>query len=289
MTDQDEFDYQWEEEEEDARTIDDENQHQSDHGRRRRSRSPLERNHVASTVVVTEGALESRIDHVIDAKLSGFLRKMEDTISRGKGDSSSSSNGNLEEKVEALQLKQKDLRRQQMAAKMKTDGGRYQFLALSEVKGKIEAVEKNLSSAIGNSYQMTESMMLQQAQLLQEARGLLDTRMDLIHRADGLPNGFRVLSTFQKKSSESQLASSPETDKLWNESVKAVEKEKKDREPTRAYPKKYAPNAYHNQEKKGYFTMFNVFIFTGKTHEIRRSLYCLGIKPIPRCLLKSFY
>ena len=56
---------------------------------------------------------------------------------------------------------------------MKTDGGRYQFLSLAEVKGKIEVVEACLSKAIGNSYSMTAPTMLNMAQTLQEAKSII--------------------------------------------------------------------------------------------------------------------
>jgi len=77
---------------------------------------------------------------------------------------------------------------------------------------------------------MSPKAMLEQAALLQEARELLDRRMDLIHRADGLPNGFKILTTYQKRTEETNLASNPEQEKLWSEAVRAVEKEKKEKE-----------------------------------------------------------
>ena len=77
---------------------------------------------------------------------------------------------------------------------------------------------------------MSATQLVDLAQSLEDARGLVDKRMDLVHKADTLPNGFRVLTAFQKKISESQLGSDPEQEKIWNETAKQVEREKEKKE-----------------------------------------------------------
>jgi hypothetical protein len=64
---------------------------------------------------------------------------------------------------------------------------------------------------------------------LDEAKKHINIRMDLVTRADNLPNGFCVLSAFEKKVYEAHNSFDSEQEKLWSDTVKQV-KEKKEKQ-----------------------------------------------------------
>ena len=217
----------WEEEEEDQALLGETTGRRYKHvGVRNPSRS-RSRSHspsIKSAVTVTDGGLDARIGKALLEKFTSASRA-ENPDHEG-----------LSGKMESIQLAQRDLVRQQAAAKMRTVGGRFQFLALAEVKGKVEIVEKSVSSAIGNSYSISPPDLLKLAQTLQEARDLLGRRMELVSKADATPNGFKVLTAYQKKVAET--SGDAQQDKLWQETAKQIEKEKEKTEskPKRSFP-----------------------------------------------------
>ena len=124
----------WDEEEEDRRLLE-ESQRNLDNEdsrlRRSRSRSPLRRG-VRSSVSVPDSALDAHIEQVLESKLDGFLGKVKDVVSGAQqSQQPRTTDVGLSGQMEALQLTQKELKRQQLASSMKTDGGRFQYLALS--------------------------------------------------------------------------------------------------------------------------------------------------------------
>ena len=216
----------WEEEEEDRALLGRGHQHeQIRNPTRSRSRSPVAR--IRSAVTVSDGGLDARIGQALDKKLDSFLQKFASV-------SQPEDREGLSGKMESIQIAQRDLGRQQIAAKMRTDGGRFQYLALAEVKGKVEIAEKSVSNAIGNDYSFSPPELLKLAQNLQEARDLLGKRMELVSKADATPNGFKVLTAYQKKAEETSGDS--QQDKLWAETAKQIEKEKVDFKPKNQYP-----------------------------------------------------
>ena len=237
------FDPRWDEEEEDRAQLEEDREKRlrnealrskenrspggDDRRRRRRSRSSsVSRSRspvVRSAVNLAESNIDSRIERVLDAKLEGFLGKVKEVVSQKGGEDIDGVSGQME----SLQLGQKELKRRQQASAMKTDGGRFQYLALSNIKGKIESAEKIVGGAVERSYTMSSTQMLELKQCLESARTVVDQRMDLVYRADTLPNGFRILTAFQKRVQQSELGSNPEQEKLWNEVAKQVEAEKK--------------------------------------------------------------
>ena len=237
----DEYDPNWEEEETDRLLIadggrqimaeDDGGRHRSeskgdeDVGGRDRSRSPLSQR-PRSSVQYADSNIDARIQKALDEKLSSFLGQVKQVVSSKSREDEEE--GNLHGQMESLQLGQKEIRRRQLASSMKTDGGKFQFLALSEIKGKVENAQRLVNTACGKSFVMSSSQMLELAGDLDKAHSLLDKRMDLVYRADSVPNGFRVLTAYQKRLQEADFGSNPENEKLWGEMVKQVEKEKKD-------------------------------------------------------------
>ena len=261
----DEFDDRWEredppwdEEEEDQRRLYGDSRSSRRFHDRSRSRSPVSQSRVRSSVHYADSNIEARIDEKLDAKFDSFLAKVRDAV----GPSSSNAaptDGALCGQMESLVLTQKELKRQQLASSMKTDGGRYQFLALSEVKTKIEGAEQILKNAIGKSVPMSASQTIELSQYLEDARSLLDKRMDLVFRADTLPSGFKVLTAYQKRLQETERSSDPEQEKLWSEVAKQIENEKKAKE---AFAKKKFASSHGNQNRRGNNNLFpQVLIF----------------------------
>ena len=219
--DEDEFVFprRWSEEEEDDESL--------------RDRSPLGNSRrvrrMKSTVV---DPLTSKIEDLIEGKLEGLFEKVARLV-----DSSTSKAGEEEQepttsfstKLEELQLTQKDLARQQKANAMVTEGGKYQFLALSKIRSKVESAELVLGSARSNPENFTLGALKSVLGDLKEARDVIDRRMDLVSKADSMPNGFRVLSAFEKRVEDSNANKDPEDQKIWSEVVKQMEKEKKER------------------------------------------------------------
>ena len=235
--DDDQFDPYWREEEEDNQAIFGGPNREDRVRNRSRSRSPGRS--VRSSVVVPDSAIERRVDRFLSGKLDNFLRQIQSSLpGPSPKEVVSDGAGGFEEKLEALQASQAELKRAQVAHKMRTDGGRYQYLALADVQGQIESLEKILASAISNGYSMPPSAILQLAQISQEAKSKLERRMELVQRADSMPNGFKILTAFQKRMEQNQ-STNPEVEKVWNESAKAVEKAKTEntqRPHARRYP-----------------------------------------------------
>ena len=235
----------WEEEEEDERRVN--GDPPANRPVRDRSRSPVSQSRVRSSVHYADSNIEARIDAKLDSKFDGFLAKVREAVGSSSSNASSAE-GALSGQMENLVLTQKELKRQQLAASMKTDGGKYQFLALSEVKTKIEGAERIVKSSMGKSVPMSASQTIELSQCLEDARSLLDKRMDLVFRADTLPNGFKILSAYQKRLQESERSTDPEQEKLWGEVAKQIESEKKTKE---ALLKKKSSPYQGNYYKKG--------------------------------------
>jgi hypothetical protein len=195
--------------------------------RRIRSRSPLgSRRVLRSKVTMPEPgeSLSLQINKVIDKKLDCFLSQFSD-LSKGVSEKSP----NISSKLEELQLAHQDLLRQQKASNMQTEGGKFQFLALSKVRSKVESAKVTLQAAKMNPGDFTLSALGAVLDKLKEAKKCIDRRMELVARADSMPNGFKVLSVFEKKVQDSQDANSdPKQEKMWAQTVKQVDKEKKD-------------------------------------------------------------
>ena len=220
---------------------------------RSRSRSPV----MQSAVRIADGNIDSRIEKALDRKMDEFLSKVQHTVS---GRANQAEEGLLAEQLESMQLTQKEIKRSQIATKMKTDGGRYQYMALSEVKGKLEAADKIVKTAISNAYTMSAAQMLQLAQQMSDMKSTLNKRMDLVCKADSLPNGFRVLTAYQKKVEDSHLSADPEAEKLWNETVKAVDRERKERE-KRSGASSSSGYGRHQSQRKGVIIYLIIFSF----------------------------
>ena len=267
----DEYDPNWEEEESDRVLLaagGGRNQVEDDRERRNhrsapndddnddeggRDRSPL-RGGPRSSVHFADSNIDARIQRALDEKLSSFLGKVKEVVnSKAKEDEAE---GQLSGQMESLQLGQKEIRRRQLASSMKTDGGKFQFLALSEIKAKVESAQHMVNSACKKSFTMSSTQMLELAGELDKAHSLLDKRMDLVYRADSVPNGFRVLTAYQKRLQEADFGSNPENEKLWGEMVKQVEKEKKDNEPKG----KKGPQAYY-RGGRGIYLLRLIFLF----------------------------
>jgi hypothetical protein len=208
-----------------------------------RDRSPL-RSTIRSKVRVVDPdeVLAARIDKVIDEKLEGFLNRLATSSLQGQGKSPSFSS-----QLEELKLSQKELSRQQKANSMNTEGGKFQFLALSKVRGKVESAELILRAAENDPESFTVTALKSVLSELEEAKKCIDKRMTLVERADALPNGFRVLSAFEKKVIDSQASTDPEQEKLWLETQRQVEKDQK----ARASKVKEKKQAYEKYSKKG--------------------------------------
>jgi hypothetical protein len=209
----------WSEEEDDRQQL-------NQDVREARDRSPL-RSSVRSRIRAPEPSenLASQISKAIDEKLDGFLTKFSMGTLGGLQGKSPSISSQLEE----LKLSQKELLRQQKANGMNTEGGRFQFLALSKVRGKVESAELILRAAEKDPESFTVTALKSVLSEIEEAKKCIDKRMVLVARADALPNGFRVLSAFEKKVLDSQANSDPEQEKLWLETMKQVEKDQKER------------------------------------------------------------
>jgi hypothetical protein len=245
----------WTEDEDDRNTIMRESRgkamHDAQEGRSR-SRSPLRTGSqrvVKSRVSVPdpEERLSSQINKAIDDKLEGFLSRFSD-LTNGVSEKSPGFSTKLEELKSAHQ----ELLRQQKASNMQTEGGKFQFLALSKVRSKVEAAEVILQAAKMNPDNFTLSALGAVLEELGEAKKCIDRRMELVSRADSMSNGFKVLSVFEKKMQDSQGASSdPEQDKLWMQTVKQLDKEKKDRERFSKLKRNGADQRPHQEFKRG--------------------------------------
>ena len=225
-------DYDWEEEEEDYRAIYGESSRfltrdkaknpKCDPSLRDRSKSPIDKR-IRSAVTLADSAIEARIEQALDEKLNRFMETIQDSVAR-------SSNTRIGEEVftgqmEEIMKTQKKIQRNQSGAKIKGEGTRYQYLSLYDVRSDIESAEKIVGKGIANNYSLTPSEMIDLARQLQEAHNRISTRLDLLKRADALPNGFRVLTAFQRKAEESE-SPIPEIEKSWAEALKLTEKEK---------------------------------------------------------------
>jgi hypothetical protein len=167
--------------------------------------------------------LPSSVEQAIDKKLDGFLSKV--AVMMQSQDSKPES---LEAKVKELKLSQRELERHQKANKLHSEGGRFQFLSFSKVRGKLESMEGVLLEAAAEPEKFSYDALQSVLGDIKEAKLMIDHRLDFIARADGSPNGWKVLSHFEKMV-ENAPGKDPEREKLWSEAVRAVDREKKAR------------------------------------------------------------
>ena len=148
----------WEEEEEDERRLNGDlpaNCQFPD-----RFRSLVSQSRVRSSVHFADANIEARIDAKLDSKFDGFLAKVREAVGSSSSNASPAE-GALSGQMENLVFTQKELRCQQLAASIKTDGGKYQFLAL---KTKIKGAEKIVKSSMGKSVPMSASQTIELSQ-----------------------------------------------------------------------------------------------------------------------------
>ena len=209
----------WSEDEEDRRLLDGD-----ETGNKNRDRSPLRGSsgRIRSEVGVPSSAIARQIDEALDAKLEGFLSRVQSAVANN-------GEAGLEDKFASLQLQQKDLLRQQRASDMKTEGGKNQVLALSSIKAKLEEAELGISIALSKPERRVKALA-DTNKALDEAKAEIDRRIALVTKADSTQNGFQILSKYEKAEKVGKGALDSKVDKLWGEASKAVEKEKSERE-----------------------------------------------------------